>query len=119
MPRKPIVKTTESNAPHAVIDSVKKTKGHTPTVKVIRSWTVKCQLGNFESLELTEGIEMDVVPEQYVDTVRYCEDEIARRLGHTGKRLLHGLVLPNEGRSVAGQLAIRLQDGKVVTSEDK
>lgn len=85
-------------------------------IRVTKMWTVKCQLGNFEALEITEGVELFSTPEQYAASVKYCEDELVRRLSHTGKLLLNGLVLPTEGRSIAGQLAIRLKDGKVKES---
>ncbi len=103
---------------HGVVERVQRKRAGTSDIKVMSMVTYKCQLGNFESLEFTEGIETTTTPEQYASAVGYCETELVRRLGQTGKRLLEGLVLPTEGRSIAGQLAIRLQDGKVVEPKE-
>lgn len=77
------------------------------TVRVQR--TIKCQLGGFESMEFSEALECQTTMSDYENTRKWLEEEVMRRLVDSAKALLADVDLPTDGKSPAGQMALKLK----------
>lgn len=84
----------------------------TPIEKLITARvqrTIKCQLGGFESMEFSEALECQTTMSDYENTRKWLEEEVMRRLVASAEALLADVDLPTDGKSPAGQMALKLK----------